>query len=50
MDKSSVEEDSIVHMRRKPREFEPLYAGGLTRLILRVESKKINHVRILCVT
>ena len=40
MDKGSVEEDSLVHMRCKPREFEPLYAGGLTRLILLVESKE----------
>ena len=40
MDKSSTEEDSLVHMRRKPHEFEPLYAVGLTRLILRVESKE----------
>ena len=40
MDKNGAEEDSLVHMCRKPREFEPLYAGDLTRLMLHVESKE----------
>ena len=40
MDKGSAEEDSLVPMRCQPHEFEPLYAGGLTDLILCVESKE----------
>ena len=40
MDKGSAEEDSLVHMSCKPHEFKPLYAGGLTRLILSVGSKE----------
>ena len=34
MDKGSAEEDSLIPMHCQLREFEPLYAGGVTRLIL----------------
>ena len=36
MDKGSAEEDSLVPMHCQPqaREVEPLYAGGVTHLIL----------------
>ena len=34
MDKGSAKEDCLVPMRYQPREFEPLYAGGVTCLIL----------------
>ena len=34
MDKGSAEGDSLVPICCQPREFKPLYAGGVTRLIL----------------
>ena len=41
-DKVSTEEDSLVPIRCQPH--EPLYAGGVTRLVLALESQdKISH-------